>query len=67
MGCSAVEQVRDAEGKVIGSVEYVGRDDVWRATSIHQMRPQIFHDEDQARQWIRQLHAEDDTTTRQRN
>ncbi|HEX6073656.1 MAG TPA: hypothetical protein VFZ32_00080 [Micromonosporaceae bacterium] len=53
-----MEQVRDG-GKVIGSVEYVGRDDVWRAQSIHQSRPQTFHDPDGARQWIRQLHDEE--------
>jgi hypothetical protein len=56
-----VEQVRDADDKVIGSVEYVGRDDVWRATSIHQSRPRVFHDEDLARRWIRRLHDEENT------
>jgi hypothetical protein len=53
-----VEQVK-AGDKVIGSVEYIGRDDVWRAQSIHQTRPQTFHDPDRARSWIRQLHADE--------
>jgi hypothetical protein len=58
-----VEQVRDDDGRVIGTVEYIGRDDHWKAESIHQLRPQVFHDPERARQWVRQLHAEEPTTT----
>jgi hypothetical protein len=48
-----------ADGKVIGSVEYDGRHDHFRASSIHQVRPLVFYTESRARQWIRQLHAEE--------
>jgi hypothetical protein len=59
-----VEQVRDDNGRVIGTVEYIGRDDHWKAESIHQPgKPAIFHDPERARGWVRQLHAEETTTT----
>jgi hypothetical protein len=54
-----VEQVRDDNGRVIGTVEYIGRDDHWKAESIHQLRPQVFHDPERAQGWVRQLHAEE--------
>lgn len=59
-----MELVYAEGGKVIGSVTYDGRDDVWRAESIHQPgKPKTFHDEDEARDWIRQLHADETATT----
>lgn len=55
----AVEQIRD-DGRVIGAVTYIGRDDVWRAESIHQPgTPRTFHDPEDAQQWVRRLHAEE--------
>ncbi len=54
-----VEQVKVGR-RVIGSVTYVGRDDVWSAESIHQPgKPKTFHDPAAARAWIRELHADE--------
>ncbi len=48
--------------RVIGIVEYVGRDDVWRAESIHQPgKPVVFHASEDAVAWVRQLHCEEST------
>jgi hypothetical protein len=56
-----VELVRDGD-RVIGSVTYVGRDDVWHAESIHQPgAPKVFHDPESARAWVRELHADQRT------
>ncbi len=55
-----VEQVTDDDGRVIGTVTYDGRHDHFRAESVHQPgTPKVFYTEDRARQWIRQLHAEE--------
>lgn len=55
-----MELIYADNGKVIGSVTYVGRDDVWSAESVHQPgAPKVFYDLESARDWVRQLHDEE--------
>jgi hypothetical protein len=55
-----LELIYADHGKVIGSVTYVGRDDVWRAESVHQPgAPKVFHDPESAQDWVKQLHHEE--------
>ncbi len=57
-----MERIYADDGKVIGSVTYIGRDDVWHAESVHQPgAPKVFYDEDAARDWVRELHADQQT------